>query len=190
MKKLIFCILCICMMASHCRETDLFLAQDTTDYFDFPVGSYWIYANDSLGVQDTITVTNILNNENLIDGINHHSKYIAKQSVYWNGQEIDWLNPADEGQDFVSRTYEYWNNKDLYIYESPGKAPSNFFLGEGSKTVRGNSYIKVRHFRITDHPDFPGDTLDYWFAPGVGTIKYEILGTDTIFELESYHINS
>ena len=187
------CLLMITLAGMHChrKPEQIFVSQDTKDYLVFPVGSYWVYRADSLGFSDTL-VTESLDTVIEVDeegDFEIHYYSMVKGSNHWDNHESYKVYPRSGGYDESFATFFLLDTQMAdEIYHSPVyNAGQAIFKGESDATIRGITYQNVRHFIS---PTITGDTLDFWFAKGIGTVKYQVLGTDSIYELESYHINS
>jgi len=191
MTKQIPFILILCSLAASCF--DLFQSND--EYFnlnnyleriaDFKEGSYWIYYNDSMNINDTITLISYEKKQPYEPFDSHYQYfekvYIALRSTYWNCIIKDMLISDRPGSN-----YERWYSENPIT----GKLGFNFDFIEDSElgSVYGNiKYLNDYSFNgkilnqvicfdthgVERERYIPG--CEYYFAQDYGLIKMKLM---------------
>ncbi|MDF3027024.1 MAG: hypothetical protein K0S23_1331 [Fluviicola sp.] len=159
------------------------------DSYLFKENSYWVYRNDSTTEIDSQRVVSTINTQigsggGSSCGSAYAEKYQMQIECSFNNQHFNYniIGSSLYKQTFVPGNYE------AYIFSNA----ESFTSGNGvqlletipSMNLNGNSIQHIKKVRV----DLPAYDIIYYFANGVGVIKWEVLQGTSI--LESWSIKS
>jgi hypothetical protein len=139
--------------------------------FKFLEGSYWVYRNDSTGVEDSVYVDSIADGEEPVgsDLMAYHLMHFSHFPSGDEHREILFLNYYSR-----ARLDTLWSDY-LTMYVVNGVLHSSIpHELIANYTVADHSFADVIHTTVDSSSYFPGQT-EFYFSDSVGIIKRETL---------------
>lgn len=205
--KFIF-ILVLSLTALHCKPhsdctndppTETHLSAEDLSYFNFPVGAWWLFENDSTGARDSVYVVGNIN----------FVKEIPDQEpgcifAYEDGKKLTTFSPFFNFQ--IIHTLQAANAYSYATFEFGGAGHTSFRSPEYSNQPRDTLFYKVgqfdsvifsghHFFEVTEFftsiysfgpPDYKSYFARFWYAKNIGLIKWELEDSDTCWTVVSY----
>jgi hypothetical protein len=189
------------MMLASCifydKEEHLYLSAHLKKIADFKEGTYWIYHNDSLDINDTLTITENRKKQakDQVDSYTYDLEeiYITLQSTYWNCAITDMLirgietndytrsYPKNTGMEGFGYSFRLRDNADIQSYYGTVKYLDNY-------NFENNTLNHVIYFCDTGGQIITGS--EYYFAENYGLIKMKLINDSISSEwnLIDYHL--